>query len=299
LRHPGQQSILQQFSRERCYFRSLMMPKRRFAWIAWFRGRRNAVIALAVVVVLAVAALAGARLVLRHTRVDESLVSTPQYSPEAVQRLMSSSSLTLRKKLELPFQLNFASVDLVKLLSWVEAQLDIDFRPLVDPEALAEVTVQASDRPLVETLCDVLSRRNMALMLQRDTVVIIPCEQTVKTTVQGQSRIVSFQMETQIQCHLDEAIELYCGDKAQYRLHLLAREKPIEPVAPSQRVVMTSLYVGRELKAFSEVAAPDGEWSEVPFPGVQGVALSLKPSAGEESALVLGVSFVYTQREPV
>ncbi len=216
------------------------------------------------------------------------------------QRLVGSTSLALRKKLELPFQLNFSNVDLTKLLKWVEAQLDIEFRIQVDPAILNGVTVQASNRPLVETLCDVLSRRNMGLVLQRDAVAIVPCEQSVKTSIRGDKRMVSFQMEAQIPCEVEEPIEIYCGDRGQYRLLLLAHvQNETENYAITERSILTSLYVDRELKAFAEVQTLHDQWTAVPFTNVQEVALSLKPVEADDGGLVLGINFVYTQAESV
>lgn len=256
------------------------------------------ILIVTIVVLLVAGASIAAYLLLRPRTYVPAIPQ--EYPDEAAFRMMSSNSVALRKKLELPFALNFTDVDLSKVLKWIEAQLDIEFRMHVDSSALSNVTVQSNNRPLIETLCDVLSRRNMGLVLQRDAAVIVPCTQAVKTSVQGESRLVSFTMETEIACELEEPIELYCGDRGQYRIHLLAHvQTATENYSITQRSMLVSLYVDRELKAFSEVEAVDDEWTEVPFPVIRGVSLKLKPSEGEESALVLGITFVYTQAEPI
>ncbi len=256
---------------------------------------RLAIVSVGMGAFLLLALIFSSAIAIKRARARREAIEQASRYADLTRNLMTSSNLALRKKLELPFQLNFSSVDLPRLLNWIEKQLDIDFQILVDPNSLKNVPVKASNRPLIEVLSEVLSKRNMALVLQRDSVLIVPCTQNIEPAILGKQNAIAFRMQTELGCEVEEPVEIYGGDRGQYRIHLLAHVGAEKGPQQLKRSLLVSLYVDRQLKAYTEIPANDDRPAEVPFANLPGVSLRLKPIWGKESALVLSMSFVYTE----
>ncbi|MCX7017234.1 MAG: hypothetical protein NTW86_32500, partial [Candidatus Sumerlaeota bacterium] len=150
--------------------------------------RRQAAWAVAIGAAIAVAAGAfalwrhGAFGLGREDRGDEGFASPRGWEPPAVG---PGTTLSIRKKLDLPLDLNVADGNLAPVMAWIEEQLGLTFLYQADVSTLERVTIHKEKTPLREILGDVFSRRNLAFILQYDAIVVIPCKQSVKTAVRN------------------------------------------------------------------------------------------------------------------
>jgi len=202
------------------------------------------------------------------------------------------TTLSMRKKLELPLELNVQQGNLAPVMAWIEKQLDLNFLYQADVSVLESVTIRAKGKPLREILGDVFSRRNLAFVLQHDSIVVIPCKQSVVSSLRDGARVATFEADAEILCQLNEPVELYCGDRGQFRVRLLSRPAP--DGAEQKRQIHVQLYEEGSLAASSVVLGANDQWAEAPFKNAQSLGLSVRPAIEDGIDLALGVRFRYT-----
>ena len=209
---------------------------------------------------------------------------------------LQASTLAMRKKLDMPVQLNVSDGPLTLLLEWFEEHMGLTFVYQADLSSLESVTRMSDGAPLREVLGDIFSRRNLGFILQRGNIVIIPCAQKASSSFDNGVRKVSFEVETEIFCRINEFVEFYSGDRAQYRLYLVAR--PVSgPAGESIYEIHYSIYKDNELHASGEVQAANEQAAQAQVPDEGGLFLEIRPLTDDGIELALGVTFRYTAEE--
>ncbi len=229
----------------------------------------------------------------RYAPMEGAPDAIPALPPSDLDSMMSRTTLAMRKKLDFPFDLQFSQADLTKVLALIEKKIDVRFDYQADLSALESVTLRAEGKPLREILGDVFSRRNLGFILQRDSIVIIACAQNVKTSFLGSVRKTVFSAEFNIECLVGEPVELYCGDKGQYRVRLLALSTG-EQDWPYR--IFFSLYESSRLLDYSSLAARPSEWAEAPVETEDELALMVRLETADGVHLTLGAHFLYTEK---
>ena len=223
-------------------------------------------------------------------RADEGFASPSGWESPVVG---PGTTLSIRKKLDLPLDLNVEDGNLAPVMAWIEEQLGLSFLYQADVATLERVTIHKEKTPLREILGDVFSRRNLAFILQYDAIVVIPCKQSVKTTVQNGVRIEAFEAETEILGRTNEPVEMYCGDRGQFRIWLLTRMAPEASRGTPKARVRYQLYKEGQLQTTNVVETGNDQWVEAPIDKPANLTLSLRPAVEDGIDVALGVRFHY------